>query len=385
MIVKPARVLFIERRLTHYRVPLLECLREKLGKVGVELRFVHGQPTPSELKKGDEGYLPWAERVTNRYWRVGSKDMCWQVLPKDANAADLVILNQENSLLSNYPFLLTGGRRPQRSAFFGHGANLQSDRPNGLRERFKRWTTNRVDWWFAYTSTSADLVASCGFPRERITNVENAVDTAAMHADIASITADERTELRHGLDLEGKRVALYLGSFYAEKRLDILIEAADRLYAKESAFRLLIVGDGPQREAIVSACKARPWCTWVGAKTGRDKALYLSVADLILNPGVVGLGILDSFTAGVPMVTTDLSGHGPEIAYLRPNENGLKTPCNVADFSEAAFGLLSDERRRSKLGLACQEAAEHYTLENMAQRFSDGIVSCLKASTGNPL
>jgi glycosyltransferase involved in cell wall biosynthesis len=316
--------------------------------------------------------------VTNRYWRVGGKDLCWQPLPDDARTVDLVILNQENSLLSNYPFLFRQGHGGPRIAFFGHGANLQSNRPNGLRERFKRWTTHRVDWWFAYTDMSVELVAASGFPRERITNVENAVDTAAMRAELASIHPEELAALRQRLGLEGGRVALYLGSLYAEKRLDFLIEAADRLHAADDLFRLVIVGDGPLREAVSQACAVRPWCVWVGARTGREKALYLALAEVILSSGAVGLGILDSFVAGVPMLTTDCGLHGPEVAYLRQQENGVMTENNVAAFVEAVERLLVDESYRAQLAKGCLVAADHYTVENMAKRFADGIVRCLE-------
>lgn len=375
--MRPTTVLLAERRLTHYRMPVFDGLRTELDKAGVVLRFVHGQPAPYELKKGDEGNLPWAEPVTNRYWRVGGKDLCWQRLPVDIRTVDLVILNQENSLLSNYPILFRRGHGGPRVAFFGHGANLQSSRPDGLRERFKRWTTHQVDWWFAYTDMSVELVAACGFPRERITNVENAVDTAAMRAELASIHPEELAALRLRLGLAGGRVALYLGSLYAEKRLDFLIEAADRLHAADGLFRLVIVGDGPMREAVSQACAVRPWCVWVGARAGREKAMYLALADVILSPGAVGLGILDSFVAGVAMVTTDCGLHGPEVAYLRQQENGVMTENNVVAFVEAVVGVLADEDYRSRLAMGCRAAADHYTVENMAKRFSDGIVRCL--------
>lgn len=377
--MKPTTVLLVERRLTHYRMPVFDCLRAELDKAGVVLRFVHGQPAPSELKKGDAGSLPWAEPVTNRYWRLGGKDLCWQPLPDDTRTVDLVILNQENSLLSNYPFLFRRKRGGPRLAFFGHGANLQSSRPDGLRERFKRWTSHRVDWWFAYTDMSVELVAASGFPRERITNVENAVDTAVMRAELASVRPEELAALRQRLGLAGGRVALYLGSLYAEKRLDFLIEAADRLHAADGMFRLVIVGDGSLREAVSQACEARPWCVWVGARTGREKALYLALADVILSPGAVGLGILDSFVAGVPMVTTDCGLHGPEAAYLRQRENGVLTENNVAAFVEAVERLLVDENYRTRLAMGCRVAADHYTVENMAKRFADGIIRCLRS------
>lgn len=375
--MKPTTVLLVERRLTHYRMPLFDCLREELDKAGVALRFVHGQPTSDELKKGDEGSLSWAERVTNRYWRVGGKDLCWQPLPDDTRTVDLVILNQENSLLSNYPFLFRQGRGGPRVAFFGHGANLQSSRPNGLRERFKRWTTNRVDWWFAYTQMSADLVMKTGFLEDRITVLNNAVDTSDLRRHLESVTPEETHGLRKSLGFGTGPVGVFVGSLYAEKRLDFLFAAAEAIRREVPDFHLLIVGEGPEREKVQGWCAAHPWVRWVGTRFGREKAAYVSMAQVMLNPGLVGLGILDSFVAGVPMVTTDCGIHSPEIAYLDNGRNGIMTANDLDDYATAVVALLRDVDALCTLSAGCEASGQEYTVENMVAHFADGIVRCL--------
>ncbi|WP_298435366.1 glycosyltransferase family 4 protein [Geobacter sp.] len=370
-------VVVIQRRLTHYRTPLFELLRSSLADSRISLRLVHGQPTPDEIVKKDTGRLLWAEQVKNRYWQVTGKAICWQPLINVLGKADLVVLTQENSLLSNYPLLLKRHLGGPKVAFWGHGANLQSNNPNGIRERFKRWTTNRVDWWFAYTGLSVELIERCGFPRERITNLENAVDTAALRAELASIDPNELAELRQRLGMDGAQVGLYLGSLYAEKRLDIVFETAKKLYAKDPTFRLLIVGDGPMRTEVQRFCMEHSWSVWVGTKTGRDKCFHLSLADVILNPGMVGLGMLDSFIAGVPMVTTDCGLHSPEIAYLRQHYNGVMTENTLDGYVNAVQRILNDEPYRAKLVEGCRNSAQHYTIENMASNFCEGIKKAL--------
>lgn len=372
-----SKVVVVQRRMTHYRVPLFERLRTELALAGVHMALVYGQAAPDELDKRDSGNLPWAEQVTNHYIRLGGKYLCWQPLPVTAREAGLVVITQENSLLSNYPLLLARRLGGPHVAFWGHGANLQSSRRDGLRERFKRWTTCQVDWWFAYTGMSAELAASAGFPHERITNLENAVDTTDLADHLASIAPSEMNSLRRNLGWDVGHVGLYLGSLYADKRLDFLLDAADRLHAIDPSFHLLIVGDGPFREQITNACSQRPWCAWVGTKTGRDKALHLALADVLLNPGLVGLGILDSFVTGVPLVTTDCGIHSPEIAYLRQHENGLMTDNTLDAFVAGVRRVLDDDAYRTQLVAGCHKAAGHYTIENMAQNFRDGILGAL--------
>lgn len=372
-----ATVVVTQLRLTHYRVEFFEALRRELNASGVRLIFVHGQPDPSEIGKRDEGAVEWAIRVENRYWRIGKKYLAWQRFPSELRNADLIVITQENRILSNYLHLLRRYIGGSKVAFWGHGANLQSQNRNGLKERFKRWTTNHVDWWFAYTGLSVDLVAGSGFPRDRITNLENAVDTAAMQTDMAAIGQDELSALRDRLGWGDGRIGIFLGSLYTGKRLDFLLQAADRLHAVDPLFRLLIVGDGPLREFVQDYCVERPWCVCVGAKTGRDKALHLALADVLLNPGGVGLVILDAFAAGLPMVTTNSRGHGPEIAYLRQDENGLMTENTLAAFVAGVRRVLDDAAYRTRLEAGCRKAAGHYTTENMVKNFRDGVLKAL--------
>lgn len=377
--MKHGTVFILQRRLTHYRIPLFEGLRTELERAGITLRLVYGQAAPNEESKRDEASLGWAEKVTNRYWLLSGKHVCWQPISRDALGADLVIITQENSILSNYSWLLRRRAGGPRVAFWGHGANLQSKAPNGLRERFKRWTTQQVDWWFAYTSLSVDLVASTGFPPNRITNLENAVDTRGMRADIAAIGPADRAAFRSAMGWEDGKIAMFLGSLYVDKRLDFLFQAADRLHRDDPLFRLLIVGDGPLRETVRDYCIERRWCAWVGAKTGREKAPYLAVVDVLLNPGVVGLGILDAFVAGVPMVTTDCGLHSPEIAYLVQDENGLITDYSIDAFTLGVRHVLNDDAYRARLADGCRQAAGRYTIENMAKNFARGIEKAVYA------
>src|SRR5215470_5328324 len=93
------QVAILQSRLFHYRVPLFERLRAQLEQHGIELRVVHGQPAPSERSRRDEGHLDWADRVHNRYLRVGGVDLMLQPLPRDLRNADLTVLMQENRIL----------------------------------------------------------------------------------------------------------------------------------------------------------------------------------------------------------------------------------------------------------------------------------------------
>ena len=172
-------------------------------------------------------------------------------------------------------------------------------------------------------------------------------------------------------------MGLFCGSLYPDKRLDYMVAAADRIHAAIPGFRLVVIGDGPSAGIVEQAASSRPWLHWVGARTGREKAEWFAVADVVINPGAVGLHILDSFCSGAPMITTRDSKHGPELAYLHSGVNGLIVDGDAEAYAAAVIALLRDSPRLDALKRAALADARRYTLENMVNRFADGIERCI--------
>ncbi len=361
-----SKVVVLQHRLLHYRTALFDELRAACTRRGIELHLVHGQATRRERAKKDEGCLPWATKVTNRVWEVGARDFVWQPFPRDLHDADLVVIMQESRLLSNYPLLLNRFFNGPRIAFWGHGANLQSARPDGWREKWKRVMLTRVDWWFAYTESTVDIVRAAGFPPQDITKLDNAIDTRGFRRDLAGITDADLATARRALGVDASApVGIYCGSLYPDKRLDFLVEAGDRIHAQVPAFHCVVIGDGPSMPRLLEATTLHPWLHVLGARHGPDKALYLRMASFMLNPGAVGLHIVDAFCGGLVLLTTETARHGPEIAYLRHGENSFMTRDSAEEYAATVVSLCHDPARFNRVKAAALADAERYTLGNM--------------------
>lgn len=372
------KVVICQHRLLHYRLGLFDRLRAECAKRGIDLHLVHGQASRRESFKKDEGSLPWAHKVKNRFWDLGARDLMWQPFPADVRDADLVVVMQENRILSNYPLLLSRLWSPRKVAYWGHGVNFQSDAPAGLREKWKQMMLKRVDWWFAYTEMTAEIVHLAGYPAERITCLDNAIDNEAFERDLASVTDEQLQAMRAEIDApEGAPVGLFCGSLYLDKRLDYMIEAADRIHAVLPAFRLVVIGDGPSAGEIRAAAEMKPWLKWLGVRKGPEKAAWFRLADVVINPGAVGLHVLDSFCSGTPMVTTAESRHGPEVAYLKDGVNGLVVEGGADRYTDAVIALFNDRLKLEAVKQAALHDAQRYTLDNMVTRFADGIARCV--------
>ena len=147
-------------------------------------------------------------------------------------------------------------------------------------------------------------------------------------------------------------------------------------------FSLLIIGDGPERHRIQDYAKRLNWVRWVGAMRGSEKVRYASICQLMMNPGSVGLNVLDAFGLGIPIVTTEWRFHGPEIAYLENGVNGLITSDDPGAYAKEVAGLLQNREKLGALRAGCLSSARQYTLHAMAERFSDGILEALAAARG---
>jgi len=372
------RVTVLQHRLLHYRVALFEQLRAECDHRGIELRLVHGQPSPRESGKNDTGTVPWADQVTNRWISVFGRDLLWQPFPRELHGSDLVVIMQENRILSNYVFLLKRLLAGRRLAYWGHGRHFQSDAPTGLRERWKSFWLPKVDWWFAYTNVTRNILLERGFPAGRITCLYNAIDNDRFAVELAAVTDASLAALSREIDLApGAPLGLYCGSLYPDKRLDVLAEAAERIHAAIPAFRLIVIGDGPSRPPLEARLAGRDWARCVGVKKGPEKAAFFKRATAILSPGMVGLHVLDAFCAGLPMFTTANARHSPEIEYLEHGRNGFIVADDPAAYADAVIAMLRDPVRCASVAAAARAAARKYTLHNMVCNFARGIEECL--------
>jgi L-malate glycosyltransferase len=366
-------VVFVERHMPHFRVAFYNGLRDALKSDGIRMRVLTGMPTAAEIAKRDIDNIGWSESLQTKY--ILGEKICWMPINVGLGKGDLLVVEHENKLVWNIWELYKP--REYKVAFWGHGKNRQSTNPHGWRERFKRLTTMRADWYFAYTDHSRKTLLEFGYPDEKITVFNNAIDTRQLRADQRSIQDEERRALAESLGLAGKPVGMFLGSLYAQKGLDICLTTALAVRQRVPDFHWLVVGDGPDRVKVEAMAAEHPWVHWVGARLGRDKALFASLADVFMIPSAIGLVALDSLVLGKPIVTMHNNAHGPEIAYLQHGVNAVMTCNDIDDYSDSLAKLLLDPQTLKKMQQACLAMGEHYTVEAMISRVRHGVLSAI--------
>lgn len=374
------QVVIVQQAVLQYRRGFYERLRTQLADVGVELTLVHSNPIETTYRDAID--FPWAHRVPPRWFQVGGGRLLWQPAYPFLRDADLVIVEQATKHLLNLVLAAEQKLGRRRFALWGHGRDFHARGDGGAAERVKRVLTRMPHWWFAYTELSAEIVAAEGFPRERITVVQNAVDSRAIARDVERLDADAADRIRADLALAEGRVGLFIGGLVASKRLEFLCEAADVVRAMTGDFTLLVAGAGEGEHAARMRAYAaeRAWVHLLGPRFEADKAALLRIADVVVVPAWAGLVVVDAFAAGVPIVVSASQAHPPEISYLRDGVNGLVVDDagSPQRYGEAVAALLQDRARLAALAEGGRQARERYTVEAMVDRFVGGICSALR-------
>lgn len=372
------KVLIAYKYVPQYRAPFFDQLREKLLADDIELTLVYGDPTPSEASKKDASKLPWATYIPNRSFVIRGSYLLYQPFLRLSKQFDLVVVEQANRLLINPVLILLHRLGLRRVAYWGHGKNFQTREP-GLARWLKDYLATNVGWWFAYNETSAKVVMELGYPSERITRLMNTIDNQKLANDLASVTNEEIEAVRTRLGIDTDQVCLYIGGMYDLKRLDFLFEALLEIKRRIPDFRMIFLGSGVDKDKVEAFARQHTWCSFEGSRFGREKATYMKLGKLILMPGLVGLAIIDSFVAGLPIVTTNLSYHSPEIEYLQSGRNGVmvEEAIDPNAFAAEVSALLQDDTTLQHLREGCAAAAQEYSMAQMVERFSHGVKEAL--------
>lgn len=369
------QVTIIQRVLPHYRIPFFRLTAERLKIEGISLGLIYGQEFPDTVPKTVPIDDKWAHMINNRYIKLLSFELVWQPCLRYLVESDLIIFEQANRLLINY-LLIFNRTKYKKIAYWGHGKNMQTGGRKTFPERLKKILSSQVSWWFAYTELSARIIADAGFPMEKISVVQNSIDTIKLSEEISSISESDVKNLKAKMNITSENICVYCSGMYDNKRLDFLIDSCIKIRKFVPDFTMIFIGEGPDQYKVEKATGQNNWLYYVGPKYGRDRVPFFLMSKALLMPGMVGLTIIDSFVAGLPIFTTDIPIHSPEIDYLKNGINGVTTPFSSESYVDAVVNFLKSRKIQNKLRSGCYVAAEKYTINHMVDNFIAGIKAC---------
>jgi glycosyltransferase involved in cell wall biosynthesis len=236
---------------------------------------------------------------------------------------------------------------------------LSAARQNG-RLRF----LSRFDALVTYSRRGADEYDSLGFPPDRIFVAPNA------SAPRPSVPPPPRPPA-----FDGRPTVVFVGRLQARKRVDDLLRSCASLPEMMQP-RLVIVGEGPEREKLESLAKiVYLRAEFVGPKFKDELAPYFSAADLFVLPGTGGLAVQEAMYYGLPVVMGQ--GDGTNDDLVRPANGWQIQSDDPGALKDALRAALSDAPRLRAMGTESYRiVAEEINLEKMVEVFVDVLAFC---------
>jgi glycosyltransferase involved in cell wall biosynthesis len=152
----------------------------------------------------------------------------------------------------------------------------------------------------------------------------------------------------------------YVGRLVSEKGLPLLVEAARRLDAEGYSFRLMFVGDGPERSRLeeqVDALGLHLRVRFTGYLQGEALASALDGVSAVVMPSIweetAGLSAIEHMMRGRVVIASDIGGLGEVV-----DGAGLKfTAGDAVGLTSCLQCVLEDPQRVELLGMKARERA----------------------------
>lgn len=236
------------------------------------------------------------------------------------------VLHAHSPLLNGYPAMWAARRHGLpfiyevrafwEDAAVDHGTAVAGGARYKLTRALETRLLRRADAVTCICEGLAADIRGRGVPADKITVIPNAVEPALFERRAAT---DDQT-LRHELGLEGKTVLGFVGSFYAYEGLRFLVGCLPDLLEEYPDIRLLLVGGGPEADAIrgdVDALGLGGRVILPGRVPHGEVQRYYDLIDILVYPRlpmrltdiVTPLKPLEAMASEKIVLASDVGGH----------------------------------------------------------------------------
>lgn len=348
----PGKLAVQQRVLPSYRAPFFDSLASACDG-GMSL--FAGLPRPSEgIATTQELQVARYGSGKNIHLLGGGLYLCYQqgLLDwlKEWNP-DALIMEANPRYLST-PAAIRWMREQDRPVI---GWGLGAPPASGFRERRRISFLSQFDGLISYSQRGAEEYASLGFPLDNLFVAHNSVSPSpTWPLPVRPTTFSERPCI------------LFVGRLQFRKNVDLLLGACAEI---ESQPRLVIVGDGPERDELETlASELYPSAEFVGAKYGAELTTYFTEADLFVLPGTGGLAIQEAMSYGLPVIVAQ--GDGTQDDLVREGNGWQIPPDDLEALVSTMKDALSDVARLRKMGEESYRIVkEEINIEKMVETF----------------
>lgn len=189
--------------------------------------------------------------------------------------------------------------------------------------------------------------------------------------DIDRFKKSDKSHFRKAICPDGEKIMVHVSNFRKVKRVTDVVESFKRVRDNGINAKLLLVGDGPERQTAEQKCRELGVCRdtrFLGKQEKIEE--ILSISDLFMMPSgseTFGLAALEAMSCSVPVISSDIGGlpelniHG-ETGYL----------CQLGDvdsMGKFATELLSNDEKHHQFAKNARTRAENFVLDKIVAQY----------------
>lgn len=200
--------------------------------------------------------------------------------------------------------------------------------------------------------TYADRFALArGVKADKIHFLKNGIEKSKAYSPID-------TALKAKLAPQNEKLIISVSRLVSSKQIDLIIKAMPKLIKLNEKIKLIIVGDGIEREYLKTIVKINnldDFVTFTGSLEQSDVIEYIKVADIFVSMNSLSSmsnPVFEAMLCGKPVIALN-KGNTEEL--IKDNVTGiLVQPSDVDDLPSIITKLLNDNGRMSEIGQNAQ-------------------------------
>ncbi|MAF50502.1 MAG: hypothetical protein CMH64_00250 [Nanoarchaeota archaeon] len=253
-----------------------------------------------------------------------------------------------------------------------HGGDIFPFRKKPLFRKLIKYVLKNCDYCTVNSSATKEAILE-------ICNVKR-IEVIPMGVDLKSFSSSKKDDaLKKEMGIE-KDFLLTVGRLASYKGIKYLITALVKIKEDFPKIKLIIVGDGPEKEYLEKLTRQlnlEENIIFTGKIPNENLPRYYASADIFIGPSIIaedgwteGMGIvfLESISSGTPVIGSDVGGISD---IIKDNETGLLVEQkNSEQIANAVGKILKDKKIGEKMVKKGKKyVEENYSWDVVAERF----------------
>lgn len=201
-------------------------------------------------------------------------------------------------------------------------------------------------------------------------DINNDIKVIYNFVDFNRFKKSDKDHFKKAIAPEGEKILMHTSNFRKVKRVDDVMHVFQKVH-KQIPSKLLLIGDGPERQGLEELCRKMGLCEDVRF-LGKQDAIeeLLAVGDLFLMPSEsesFGLAALEAMACEMPVISSNAGGL-PEVN--EHGKTGFLSPVGaVDDMAQHAITLLENTSMLATFRANALNKAKSFSLDNILPQY----------------